>query len=102
MTMSEQQKAKCKLILEHYGIESQKRMLIEECAELIQAVTKLERYGENAKTKQNLFAEVADVEVMIEQIKQAYNYGTDRLVEYKLDRQLKRITIETLEGDDDD
>lgn len=32
--MTEQQKAMCKQILEHYGIESQRRILVEECAEL--------------------------------------------------------------------
>lgn len=93
--MTEQQKAKCKLILEHYGIESQRRILVEECAELIQAISKVERNGSTTETIRNLFAEIADVEIMLEQVKHFYSeYGTERLIDYKLDRQLKRMESE--------
>lgn len=90
--MTETQKLTCHRILEHYGIESQRRILVEECAELIQAVSKVERSGSSSETIKNLFAEIADVEIMLEQVKHYYSeYGTKRLIDYKLIRQLERI-----------
>lgn len=47
--MTEEQKSKCKDIFLHYGIASQRRQLIEECAELIQALTKYERKFETGR-----------------------------------------------------
>jgi NTP pyrophosphatase (non-canonical NTP hydrolase) len=85
----------CHEILEHYGIESQRRMLVEECAELIQAVSKVERNGSTTETIRNLFAEIADVEIMLEQVKHHYSeWGTERLIDYKINRQLKRMESE--------
>lgn len=85
----------CHEILEHYGIENQRRILVEECAELIQAISKVERNGSTTKTIENLFAEIADVEIMLEQVKHHYSkWGTERLIDYKLNRQLERIAKE--------
>lgn len=93
--MTDTQKQICHSICKHYGIESQRRQLVEECAELIQAITKLERYNEDIKELNNLFSEIADVEIMLEQIKDYYsNWSTERLIDYKLNRQLDRITKE--------
>lgn len=64
-----------KKIAEHYGYEKQSNQLIEECAELIQAVSKYRRCKEHEGTVKecialyNLLEEIADVEVMLEQIK---------------------------------
>lgn len=41
--MTVKQKCECDQICKHNGIESQKLILMEECAELIQAVSKLTR-----------------------------------------------------------
>ena len=92
--MTDEQKAKCKVILTHYGIAQQRRQLIEECAELIERLCKIERFGENSEQKRELFYEIADVEVMIEQIKEHYEYCTNKIIEYKLARQLDRISKE--------
>ncbi len=93
--MTETQKLTCHKILEHYGIESQRRILVEECAELIQAVSKIERNGSTTETISNLFAEIADMEIMLEQVKHYYSqYGTERMIDYKLNRQLERIKRE--------
>jgi len=54
---------------EKWGIEAQQNMLIEECAELIQAINKYERLLDS-KCLVNLIEEIADVEIMLEQIKQ--------------------------------
>lgn len=102
--MTAEQKEKCRQILAHYGIAKQRRQLVEECAELIQAVTKLERAGESGdgikiyKAEANLREEVADVEIMLEQIKNSLLMGGKRSfnaqIEYKLNRQLERIKEE--------
>lgn len=61
---------------DHYGYDSQSTQCIEECAELIQAINKRRRImGIGQPTKisktqsyKNLVEEIADVEVMLEQI----------------------------------
>lgn len=100
--MTEIQKFKCRAILDSYTPETQRRQLVEECAELIQAVTKAERASETSDypayraTISHLIEEIADVEVMLQQIKSLYNAeaSVKLLVEQKIDRQLSRIKSE--------
>ena len=47
----------CELIFDHYGEENQLNKLIEECSELIRAISR--------KDKVNILEEVADVQVLI-------------------------------------
>ena len=59
-------------IAEHYGYESRSNLLVEECAELIQAVSKYRRAQTAEKAEialENLVEEIVDVEIMLEQIK---------------------------------
>lgn len=63
----------------YYGYEAQSNQLVEECAELIQAVNKYRRVetglgqpvaeDKKAIARDNLVEEIADVELMLEQIK---------------------------------
>ena len=63
----------------YYGYEAQSNQLVEECAELIQAVSKYRRatagvgepVADYKKTVvlENLIEEIADVELMLEQVK---------------------------------
>lgn len=103
--MTEKQKCQCQQICTHYGIESQKGILTEECAELIQAVSKLTRAEQSGKTFDrtqamfNLAEECADVTIMIQQILSHYfgNEAEKRLdyfINEKLTRQLGRIESE--------
>ena len=75
-------------IADHYGFEEQKWQCIEEMAELILAICKYRRAGESAvKEFENLKEEVADVRIMIEQLR--YLLGPadiDAVVDAKLDR----------------
>ena len=91
--MTDEQKEKCRQIVEHYGFEGQRDILIEECAELIQAVCKIKRDGGGVSF--NFLEELADVSIMIEQMKQALN-GKElieflTIVNQKIERQLARI-----------
>ena len=91
--MTDKQKEKCSEILEYYGFENQREILIEECAELIQSVSKAKRSGE--KITDNFIEELADVSIMIEQMKQAFNCNDMiRYLTYinrKIKRQMARI-----------
>ena len=77
----------------HYGYEVQSNQLVEECAELIQAVSKFRRATTGAgqpvadykKTVslENLIEEIADVEIMLEQIKYLLHISEAELDEVK-------------------
>jgi NTP pyrophosphatase (non-canonical NTP hydrolase) len=78
----------------YYGYEAQSNQLVEECAELIQAVSKYRRATTGAgqpladykKTValENLIEEIADVEVMLEQIKYLLQIPEDELEAMKV------------------
>ncbi len=53
-----------KKAIEKYGAEAQEEVAQEECAELIHAISKKHRGNPN-----NIAEEIADVEIMIEQLK---------------------------------
>lgn len=72
----------------HFGYEAQSNQLIEECAELIQAVSKHRRAaakGEDEKVIafDNLVEEIADVEIMLEQVKHLLKIPDEDLLAYK-------------------
>jgi len=80
-------------IAEHYGAGAQSMQTCEECAELIQAVSKLTR-GVTEMRISALVEEIADVRIMMSQLMQLYGIPETEiatLVERKLERQLERI-----------
>lgn len=59
----------CKEAVKVFGKEQQTMMFIEECGELFQAISKHRRgFG----SKDNIIEEIADVEIMLEQLKYVY------------------------------
>ena len=88
-------------IAKHYGYDSQSNQLIEECAELIQAINKHKRImsGEISKEKysdaiENIIEEIADVEIMIDQIEYLLSINpvyVDGVKKQKIMRETKRI-----------
>ncbi len=66
-----------------YGKEAQCRQAMEECAELIQAINKCLRYPDKMDSKPNLIEEIADVEIMIFQLKEMFNIDDDIVEDYK-------------------
>lgn len=89
-------------IAEHYGYKGQTRQLGEEMAELTIAISKYERAKEDDAVhdfdalKMDIVEEIADVEVVLEQIK--YILGCDwevfKTKLTKVDRQIARIKDE--------
>ncbi len=89
-----------KLLIDPYGHESQKMMLLEEMAELQKEICK-EFRGE--LNKEAITEEVADVLIMLEQVQMMYDISDIRLREItseKLVRQLRRIVDEKVELSD--
>ena len=71
-----------------FGEKAQEEMAIEECSELIQAISHKHRGREH-----NIAEEIADVEIMLEQLK-IINccYGeVEKIRKAKIDRLLKRL-----------
>lgn len=95
---------KIQYIADHYGYDPQSRQLIEEMAELTVAINKAWRKTFDAVDKipnmddeERIEEEIADVEIMLSQIK--YLLGVEerelsRIVKRKLDRQIERINQE--------
>ena len=86
-------------IIKHYGVRYQLEIAMEECAELIQAISKMNRTDGNAeeymKSKLHLEEEIADVIVCIDQLKSIYNISDSRITElanYKINRQRGRMS----------
>ncbi|MBE6855856.1 MAG: hypothetical protein E7500_00285 [Ruminococcus sp.] len=78
---------KCKAILVHYGFAAQQEKLVEECEELIEAAQN-EDYD-------NFIEELADVTIMISQMVMSLNQEQqeqyNEMIDFKLDRTLRRI-----------
>lgn len=73
-------------IANYYGLDNQLNKTIEECAELIQALVKLE-------SRENTIEEIADVQIMLKQMLYLLDCEkeVEKVMEYKINRQLERI-----------
>ncbi len=85
----------------YYGFDMQSNLLMEECGELIQAVNKYKRMIYSGKevfsSLEHLIEEIADVELMIEQIKALLNISEKHIEVWKKDKVIrtsKRISEE--------
>lgn len=100
MNLSEENKR----IGKYYGYEAQSNQLVEECAELIQAINKYRRASTSlgipvAEEKKaiafdNLKEEICDVEIMLEQIKDLLGIDDEEMAAvklYKVNRTLDRM-----------
>lgn len=79
-------------IINTYGVRPQEDIAIEELSELQKAILKHRRYG-NKETEQAIIDEIADVSIMLEQLKIIYSCSkeVEERIDYKIDRQIKRI-----------
>ena len=68
-----------KRTIEHYGKDLQSTVCMEECAELIQAISK-EKRGKS--DKEHLSEEIADVIICIEMLKEIYSISDDMISEW--------------------
>lgn len=84
---------------EYFGYEAQSNQLVEECAELIQAVSKYRRAAVKSEDEKlialsNFVEEIADVEIMLEQIKYLLKIEDKDILalkQFKISRTKERI-----------
>lgn len=101
-------KNKISKIANRYGFSNQSRQLSEECAELVQAVNKYYRFRKSKNSSdeiltstedsnmliQHIVEEIADVEIMLEQMKVLLNLSDEAVAgvkNIKVNRELARI-----------
>lgn len=80
--------------IQYHGIEQETTIAMEECSELIQAISKCKRYGCIDKYRENLIEEIADVLFAIDELKLIYNISNESISKiklYKIIRQDYRI-----------
>ena len=95
MRFTEEQKQIMLNALKRYGVDAQDDIAIEEMAELTKAIIKNRRYR-NFDTLENMYEELADVSIMLEQMMMSLD--KDRVQVY-LNQKLERLN-ERL-GEDD-
>lgn len=87
--VSEQKKVLIKA-LKNYGVDKQLLICEEEAAELIQAITKMQRYPDDLNRRDNLIEEMADVLICLEYLKLIYIID-DAEVDKQMNGKVKRI-----------
>ena len=92
--MTQQEKDLYERNIKYHGIEQETTIAMEECSELIQAISKCKRYGCINKYRENLIEEMADVLIMIDELKMIYQISDvdiSDIRQYKMNRQSYRI-----------
>ena len=80
--------------IQYHGIEQETTIAMEECSELIQAISKCKRYGCVDKYRDNLIEEIADVLIIINELYLIYDISDndiENIKKYKIDRMDYRI-----------
>ena len=80
--------------IQYHGIEQETTIAMEECSELIKAISKCKRYGFVDKHRDNLIEEIADVLIVINELQLIYdisNNDIENIKKYKMDRMDYRI-----------
>ena len=81
-----------------YGAPAQMDMAVEEMAELTKALCKVKRVSCAAEAKavlENVVEEMADVQIMLDQLRIIFGHSTAEAEEYKLERLKKRLDTAT-------
>lgn len=81
-----------KKAIDTFGENAQQDMVIEECSELIKAILKYRR-NNSASNCKNIIEEIADVEIMCEQLKMMFECEDEvnKQIEYKINRLKARL-----------
>ena len=82
-----------KKAIEAYGEREQSAVAMEECGELIRAINKMHR-NQSIENRNELISEIADVQIMIEQLVLMYKLNPidiQRMKDYKISRLEDRL-----------
>jgi NTP pyrophosphatase (non-canonical NTP hydrolase) len=84
----------CTDSIEHFGKDYILTVCMEECAELIQAISKTKREPDNPIWRDGVTEEIADVMICIEYLMQLYSVPEKEIqdkIDFKQDRTVKRM-----------
>jgi NTP pyrophosphatase (non-canonical NTP hydrolase) len=76
--------------LDLWGIEAQSDQTVEECAELIVALNKHIKRTPNSRTLDDVLDEIADVEMMLAQMRLAFGID-DAVLRERIERKFKKL-----------
>ena len=82
--------------IKEHGVVLETVIAMEECAELIQAISKVKRYGFVGEYRDNLIEEIADVSIVIREIMMIFGLSVGDINEV-IDSKIQRINSR-LEG----
>lgn len=77
-----------------HGVNEETVIAMEECAELIQAISKVRRYGFGGQYKDNLIEEIADVDIVITELLMMFDIlpcEVESIMDSKIQRIKKRL-----------
>nr|DAE54661.1 MAG TPA: nucleoside triphosphate pyrophosphohydrolase [Caudoviricetes sp.] len=88
-----------------YGVDEQTTVCMEECAELIQAISKLKRYNPEDPTNtvsrgeliENLYEEMADVQICFSLLLEIYGLKPSdlrRMIDHKVWRMKRKMEVQ--------
>lgn len=88
--------SKLLFLINNYGTRVQQDIAIEELSELQKAIIKYRRNPAD-DARESVIEEIADVQVMLEQLKIIYSCGTEveNIMDVKIDRQIQRVMDES-------
>ena len=82
--------------IKEHGVVEETVIAMEECAELIQAISKVKRYGFVGEYRDNLIEEIADVNIVVLELMMIFDISNDDIAEFidsKIQRIKKRLDI---------
>lgn len=80
--------------IKRHGHTTEMFIAAEEAAELIQAISKVRRYGYIGEHKDNLIEEIADVSIILQELKMMFDITDaeiDKMIDFKINRINKRL-----------
>ena len=80
--------------IKEHGVVLETVIAMEECAELIQAISKVKRYGFVGEYRDNLIEEIADVSIVIREIMMIFGISVgdiNEVIDSKIQRIKKRL-----------
>ena len=92
--MTQAEKDLYKRNIQYHGTQQETTIAMEECSELIQAISKCKRYGFVDNHRDNLIEEIADVLIIINELQLIYDISDndiENIKNTKMDRMDYRI-----------
>lgn len=74
-----------------HGVNEETVIAMEECAELIQAISKVRRYGCIGKYRDNLIEEMADVDIILTELMIMFDITDEKAFYDVIDKKIQRL-----------